>query len=103
MSEQVYFEDRLRDWWKHFRHWVDDLLDGVVSEDDTERTAFKHDLMDAPTIDAVEVVRCRECKFANFDFPDHLEWVYCERHYMYSMADDFCSYGETEKGRKNNE
>ena len=27
----------------------------------TERTAFKYDLMDAPTIDAVEVVRCKDC------------------------------------------
>ena len=28
----------------------------------TERSAFKHDVADAPTIDAVPVVRCRECK-----------------------------------------
>ena len=40
----------------------------------------------APTIDAVSVVRCRECK--------HNE--YCCRHISADgrKADDFCSYGE---------
>lgn len=27
-----------------------------------ERTAFKHDVADAPTADVVEVVRCKDCK-----------------------------------------
>ena len=53
----------------------------------------------APTIDAVEVVRCKDCKhWAEFDDyggrcenPDGLD--------NYAMPDDFCSYGE----RKNND
>lgn len=28
-----------------------------------ERTAFKFDLFDVPTVDAVEVVRCKDCKY----------------------------------------
>ena len=28
----------------------------------TERSAFKFDVADAPTVDAVPVVRCRDCK-----------------------------------------
>lgn len=37
-----------------------------------ERTAFKHDIADAPTADVVEVVRCKDCKFFE---TDHLEAV----------------------------
>ena len=29
----------------------------------TERSAFKFDVADAPTVDAVPVVRCKECKW----------------------------------------
>lgn len=28
-----------------------------------ERTAFKHDIFDAPTIDAIPVVRCKDCRW----------------------------------------
>ena len=54
---------------------------------------------DAPTIDAVSVVRCKECKYASDNkvygcmcnhFNDN-DWDY---HRMY--ADDFCSRGERE-------
>ena len=49
----------------------------------------------APTIDAVPVVRCRECKWwqedddvGHCDNPDGLD--------NYAKPDDFCSYGEKE-------
>ena len=51
------------------------------------------DIEAAPTVDAVEVVRCRECKHC--DPENH----HCD-HYMGTAAplrrepDDFCSYGE---------
>lgn len=61
----------------------------------TERTAFKYDLMDAPRVDAVPVVRCKDCKHR--DPEDHkcdcgaLERAGC----MFPVADDyFCSCGE---------
>ena len=56
-----------------------------------------HCIEQAPTVDAVPVVRCREC-------------IYCDperhtcRHYMGTTAplrrkaDDFCSYGERKDG-----
>lgn len=55
-----------------------------------ERTAFKYDLMDAPTVDAVEVVRCKDCKWRGrlgcavtiVDESDE------------PMDDDFCAWGE---------
>lgn len=56
-------------------------------------------LNDSPTVDAVPVVRCRECKYSygnkyctNDAWKDEGNTVYIE-------PDAFCSYGE----RKNNE
>ena len=48
----------------------------------------------APTIDAVEVVRCKYCKYYEIHKPKVLE--NCERNgYIIPMKpDDFCSYGE---------
>ena len=54
----------------------------------------------APTIDAVPVVRCRECKWwqedddiGHCDNPDGLD--------NYAKPDDFCSYGERKEGADN--
>ena len=38
-------------------------------------------------VDAVEVVRCKDCKLCAHD-----KW--CERRTLFVFADDFCSYGE---------
>ena len=55
----------------------------------------------APTIDAVEVVRCRDCKHYEIHKPKVLE--NCERNgYIIPMKpDDFCSYGERKDGDDN--
>ena len=55
---------------------------------------------DAPTVDAVPVVRCRECKHCD---PEN---YHCD-HPMGTTAplsrkpDDFCSYGERKEGTDN--
>lgn len=60
-----------------------------------ERSAFKHDVADAPTIDAVEVVRCKECKHSIDDklfgglWCQHPTEKHCERY-----ADFYCGSGE---------
>ena len=41
---------------------------------------------EAPTIDAVEVVRCKDCKYWDGEF--------CEMNETYCEDTDFCSYGE---------
>lgn len=52
----------------------------------------------APTVDAVEVVRCRDCKYwDNHSICEvHSEWPdqYNTGHSDYTEPDDFCSYGE---------
>ena len=49
-------------------------------------------LLHAPTVDAVPVVRCRECKYHNKPpCPMRLSFNWTE-------DDDFCSYGERKEG-----
>ena len=57
-------------------------------------------IADAPTVDAVEVVRCKDCKYwqdNNDGYPhEECRWVHEET----PDADDFCSYGERKEGDK---
>lgn len=48
-------------------------------------------LADAPTIDAVPVVRCRECIYCSWQ-GDNL--VHCDNFERDMMPDDYCSVGE---------
>lgn len=62
-------------------------------------------LREAPTVDAVEVVRCRECKHwkpsgskAGNSFSG-MEYIGgCEFTNYYRSESDFCSYGERKEG-----
>ena len=49
---------------------------------------------DAPTIDAVEVVRCKDCKHSFYD--KDYESYNCRKHEYVECfdADDYCSWGE---------
>ena len=58
----------------------------------------------APTVDAVEVVRCKDCKYY---CQDKINGVICRHpaldfdtecfdHWINTNPDDFCSYGEKE-------
>lgn len=57
-------------------------------------------LREAPTVDAVPVVRCRECKHCD---PEN---YHCDHHMgtaapLKRKPDDFCSYGERKDGDGN--
>ena len=59
---------------------------------------FLNLICDAPTIDAVPVVRCRECKYwrrYTRQWENHCAGE-CERHRMEggTYENDFCSYGQ---------
>ena len=58
-------------------------------------------IADAPTVDAVPVVRCKDCKHYEIHKPKVLE--NCERNgYIIPMKpDDFWSYGERKDGDGN--
>lgn len=57
-------------------------------------------LSETPTVDAVEVVRCRDCKFFEADFSDdgvsfgRCVVDYPDIEFVERLGYDFCSYGE---------
>ena len=56
-------------------------------------------LKEATTVDAVEVVRCKDCK--HYEYCEDGEGYFCCSPYgLHSdtAADDFCSYGERREG-----
>lgn len=58
------------------------------------RCATVDDLMNAPTIDAVPVVRCEDCKYFHKSLAFIRGGVWCDHHGIDIDEDDFCSYGE---------
>lgn len=57
-------------------------------------SAVKKMVADAPTVDAVAVTRCRECKFHNHEYCVDPDDLYCLRKDCYMTRNDYCSYGE---------
>lgn len=53
-------------------------------------------LREAPTVDAVEVVRCRECKY--HEDTSVTEYEHCCLLSKTVRYNDFCSYGERKDG-----
>ena len=59
-------------------------------------------LREAPTVDAVEVVRCRECVGRPFWEKGHNDVPVCLLSGLYVKSeDDFCPYGERKEGTNN--
>lgn len=55
----------------------------------------------APTVDAVPVVRCRECKQGEVDDPDFPDEYYCHAGCGWNNGDFYCAYGYRKEGADN--
>lgn len=54
-------------------------------------------ILTAPTVDAVEVVRCKDCEFSPFWFGGNGNWKLCplvDDFVKEQTRDDYCSYGK---------
>ena len=62
-----------------------------------DEAVLASDIKNAPTVDAVEVVRCRECYYKTHDGSGR---PYCLQLKMYlnKELDFFCKYGERKEG-----
>ena len=71
-------------------------LYGHGMTEDVLVAAWIRNLERLPSADAVEVIRCKDCKHRreNCGMGDH-RW--CDFHRMTTRADDFCSYGRRKK------
>ena len=77
------------DYFEHFTQYHDTDQDSLID-------MVCYDIEESPTVDAVEVVRCKDCR--------HMEKSqygrYCQIWGMYNGHGDdgFCCYGELEEG-----
>ena len=55
----------------------------------------------APTVDAIPVVRCRECKQGEVDDPDFPDQYYCHAGCGWNKGNFYCAYGERKEGADN--
>ena len=81
------------------RTYTQDMFD---TEEDFERV---NDVLDyAPTVDAVVVTRCKDCKYGDYDSKSNGAMV-CLRTNdgFWRKETDFCSYGEYQKRGSGNE
>ena len=86
------------------------LIDADVFLEKMKRTSRYFDVVfdveEMPTVDVVEVVRCRECKYHYWEQePCHGKSVhYCKLPHMRGVEvfkEFFCYYGEREEGADN--
>lgn len=76
------------------RSWMMEQLDGLGDTRLIKRN-FIALVTNAPTVDAVPVVRCRECVGRPFWEEDHNGVPVCLLSGLYARSeDDFCPYGE---------
>lgn len=61
------------------------------------------DIADAPTIDAVEVVRCKDCICFKDNNPNSFGEMWCNFHHMTMSGNDYCSYGKKVDGERKTE
>ena len=60
---------------------------------------IRNRINNASTIDAVPVVRCKDCKHGEVDDPkDFPDQYYCHAGCGWNKGDFFCSYGERKDG-----
>ena len=86
------------------------LIDADAFLEKMKRTSRYFDVVfdveEMPTVDAVEVVRCKDCKYY---CQDKINGVICRHpaldfdtecfdHWINTNPDDFCSYGELKEG-----
>ena len=50
------------------------------------------------TVDAVPVIRCRECNQGEVDDPDFPDEYYCHAGCGWNKGDFYCAYGERKEG-----
>ena len=82
------------------------LIDADAFLEKMKRTSryfdVKFDIEEMPTIDAVEVVRCRECKHRGTDdCIFHIKGEPADEELLLKLDNDFCSYGERKEGADN--
>lgn len=78
-----------------------DWLENGENEYVYDTNAFLDSIDEQPTIDAVPVVRCKDCEhFRDYTDRHFIRWTYCimRSKPVETDPDDYCSYGERKDG-----
>ena len=75
-----------------------DELEKNLSNDLPYKGSVKRVLIQAPTVDAVEVVRCKDCERSFIYNPKNEGMVYCAIHGMSKNGNGFCEEGVPKDG-----
>ena len=64
-----------------------------------DEAVLASDIKNAHTVDAVEVVRCRDCKHRGTDYCIfHIKGEPADEELLRKLDNDFCSYGKRKEG-----
>lgn len=85
------FDTKFKETWKLIlagETHLDNLAEGFTEADRVIR--------EMPTVDAVPVVRCKDCKYAYYYNEEGCRGFVCNGYFQYADVEpnDFCSYGE---------
>lgn len=72
----------------------------VFPSSELQHTCDITDIENAPTVDAVEVVRCKNCEFSSMPEWDNDE-VYCSKHNNWFKINGYCHLGRRENAKTN--
>ena len=86
---RVAFDEKFKETWRLSSRWRNVPYNLAEGFHEADRVIWR-----MPTIDAVTVVRCKDCKC--YDEPDGDGWRY--EHDRSMTTDGFCSYGERKDG-----
>lgn len=81
---------------KEYRNYQTDNLDDAYERGWEDALG---DLKNAPTVDAVPVVRCKGCKYLVNATVNSNGFLICHVTDMEIAQEDFCSYGERKESR----
>ena len=73
---------------------LETLIDNIDWDNDLQKWALRGDPEEIPTVDAVEVVRCKDCKHFGGHGVCHCHAADENGTPIFVREDDFCSYGE---------
>lgn len=80
------------------RSWMMEQLDGLGDTRLIKRN-FIALVTNAPTVDDAEVVRCKDCKFGDWDSePDDAMVCMRTKDGFWRSGNDFCSFGKRKDG-----
>lgn len=93
------FDDEAEDARKNSRNYTDGDLYSVMGRAEGIRDAMM-EVYDASTVDAVSVVRCKECKYWEESqyYQEFMVCTYVKGATFTRQHDDFCSRGERKEG-----